>query len=156
MDLNLLQHPDFEQISMYKISTESNSLQTKKRRKKFFLKIGRKKNHNNQPPWARRKPCTATLVCTSLKTETPFRRQRNAVSRVSKRRLSIPLPSPQDFAPQLGEFCCLTEEIVFPNYPVGIAIPHILLFEMWQLWQRTAYFSVFATQAGNPHQLIIK
>ena len=58
---------------------------------------------------------------TIFKTETPFRRQRNAVSRVSKRRLSIALPSPQNLAPQLGKFCAPPREKVFPNYPVKSA-----------------------------------
>ena len=35
---------------------------------------------------------------------------------------SLPsLPSPQDFAPQLGKFCAPPREKVFPNYPVKSA-----------------------------------
>ncbi len=60
---------------------------------------------------------------TIFKTETPFRRQRNAVSRVSKRRFFVPLPLPQDFTPQLGKFCCPTGEIVFPNYAANFCFP---------------------------------
>lgn len=44
--------------------------------------------------------------------------------------LSIPLPLPQDIAPQLEKFCCLTNKIVFHNYAAKMVIPHIPLFEV--------------------------
>ena len=52
-----------------------------------------------------------------------YLQNRDTVSKAEKRRLSIALPSPQDFTLQLGKFCCPTGEIVFPNYAAIFCFP---------------------------------